>query len=257
MLMLDGSSYDTDWLIKQAESDAFYYGELNKLAHSSSSCKMLLDSPKTYYNVMTYGSTENSPALLMGRVIHVMILEPEKFDDLFEVVDVASKNTKAFKEANANSDKTCITRKDKEAGERLADAFFRNELAMQYLKGAQFELPMVGLLGGFPFRAKADIKTPTGLADLKTTTDLKAFKYSADKYCYDMQAYIYCNLFEVNYKDFSFIALDKGSCDIGIYTISEEFYKRGEAKLNRALALYRDFFVKGQDLDTYTIIDEL
>ena len=45
----------------------------------------------------------------------------------FEVVDVASKNTKAFKEAQLDNPKTCITRKDKEAGDRMADAFNRND----------------------------------------------------------------------------------------------------------------------------------
>ena len=47
--------------------------------------------------------------------------------------------------------------------------------------------------------------------------------------------------------------LDKSSTDIGVYDVSEEFYKRGEAKFNRAISLYRDFFVRDQDLDSYTI----
>lgn len=253
MLMLDGSDYDQQWLIDKARDDNFYYGALNKLALSSSSCKMLLDSPKTFHNVMKYGSAESSPALLMGRVIHTMILEPERFNSIFEVVDVASKNTKAFKEAQKDNGKTCITNKDMEAGERMADAFFRNEVALSYLTEAECEAPMVDLVGGFPFRGKADIKRGSEIIDLKTTTDLKAFKYSADKYGYDLQCYIYCNLFKTSYKDFTFIVLDKGSCDIGVYDVSEEFYKRGEAKFNRAISLYRDFFVRGEDLDTYTI----
>jgi exodeoxyribonuclease VIII len=253
MLMLDGSDYDQQWLIDKARGDEFYYGALNKLALSSSSCKMLLDSPKTFHNVMKYGSNDSSPALLMGRVIHVMVLEPENFDKIFEVVDVASKNTKAFKEAQLDNPKTCITRKDLQAGERMADAFNRNEAALSYLADAECEVPMVDLVGGFPFRGKADIYRQGEVIDLKTTTDLKAFKYSADKYGYDLQAYIYCNLFKTSYKDFTFIALDKGSCDVGIYDISEEFYKRGEAKFNRAISMYRDFFVRGEDLDTYTI----
>ena len=257
MLMLDGSDYDQQWLIDKATDDDFYYGVLNTLALSSSSLKMLLDSPKTFYNVRTYGQANNSPALLMGNIIHTMILEPEKFDDIFEVVDVASKNTKKYKEANENTDKKCITKKDLEAGERIADAFNRNYHAMEFLKGSEAEKPMVDILGGFPFRGKADIWNKDYIADIKTTTDLKAFRYSADKYGYDLQAYIYCNLFNKSYQDFYFIALDKGSCDIGIYDVSEEFYKRGEAKFNRAIATYRDFFVKGEDLDSYIIRDTL
>ncbi len=64
-------------------------------------------------------------------------------------------------------------------------------------------------------------------------------------------------MFSVSFKDFYFIALDKGSCDIGIYDCSEEFYKRGEAKFNRAINVYKDFFVKGNDLDSYIIRDTL
>jgi exodeoxyribonuclease VIII len=257
MIMLDGSNYDQDWMIDQAKGDEFYYGVLNTLALSSSSCKMLLDSPKTFHNYMKYGNSENSPALLMGRIIHVMILEPQNFEKIFEVVDVASKNTKKYKEAQADTTKTCITTKDLQAGERMADAFNRNEVALSYLSDAECEVPMVDLVGGFPFRGKADIQRGSEIIDIKTTTDLKAFRYSADKYGYDLQCYIYCNLFKTSYKDFTFIALDKSSTDIGIYDVSEEFYKRGEYKFNRAIGLYRDFFVNNQDLDTYTIRETL
>lgn len=257
MIMLDGTDYDQQWLIDKARGDEFYYGVLNKLALSSSSLKMILDSPKTFNNVMKYGSVESSPALLQGRIIHTMILEPERFDDIFQVVDVASKNTKAFKEAQIDNPKTCITRKDLEQGERVTDAFNRNEHALEFLRGSEPEKPMVDILGGFPFRGKADIWNEDFIADVKTTTDLKAFRYSADKYGYDLQCYIYCNLFQKNYQDFYFIALDKASCDIGIYDVSEEFYKRGEAKFQRAISTYRDFFVKGQDLDSYIIRDTL
>ena len=257
MIMLDGADYDQQWLIDKARDDDFYYGALNKIALSSSSLKMLLDSPKTFYNVQTYGSNESSPALLQGRIIHTMILEPHRFDDIFEVVDVASKNTKKFKETQASTSKTCITTKDLQQGERIVDAFQRNEHAKYFLKQSQTEKPMVDMLGGFPFRAKADIWNDSFLADIKTTTDLKAFRYSADKYGYDMQCYLYCNLFQRSYKDWYFIVLDKASCDIGIYDVSEEFYKRGEAKFNRAIAIYKDFFVKGNDLDSYIIRDTL
>ena len=64
MLMLDGTDYDQQWLIDKAVDDEFYYGALNKIALSSSSLKMLLDSPKTFHNVQTYGQKQNSPALL-------------------------------------------------------------------------------------------------------------------------------------------------------------------------------------------------
>ena len=139
----------------------------------------------------------------------------------------------------------------------MADAFNRNEIALSYLSGSECEVPMVDIIGGFPFRGKADIQRGGEIIDLKTTTDIKAFRYSADKYGYDLQCFIYCNLFKTSYKDFTFIVLDKSSCDIGIYDVSEEFYLRGEAKFQRAIKTYRDFFVNHQDLDSYIIRDTL
>ena len=92
---------------------------------------------------------------------------------------------------------------------------------------------------------------------IKTTTDIKGFSYSANKYGYDVQCYLYCNLFKKEYKDFHFLVLDKGSLDIGIFNCSEEFYYRGEEKVEKALDLYNKFFIEGADLDNYCLTGEL
>ena len=86
-------------------------------------------------------------------------------------------------------------------------------------RGAQFEQPGFDILHGYPFRAKADVLGFNYLADLKTTSDLKAFPWAAKKYGYDVQVYIYCNIFGIDYKDFYFFAIDKGTGDLGIYMI--------------------------------------
>ena len=77
--------------------DHFYYGELASLVLSSSSLKLLLSSPKTYKFVTKYGSKETQP-LRDGRLIHLSILEPDKFQEQI-FVNVASKNYKAYREA--------------------------------------------------------------------------------------------------------------------------------------------------------------
>ena len=55
--LLDGKLYDKNALLKKMDNDEFYYGELNKLALSSSSLKTLLSSPKTYKFVQQYLQT--------------------------------------------------------------------------------------------------------------------------------------------------------------------------------------------------------
>ena len=66
--MLNGESHLQGWLVEQAINDDFYYGYLGKVAFSSSNLKKLLDSPRTYYNLMQYGDENNSQALRDGRL---------------------------------------------------------------------------------------------------------------------------------------------------------------------------------------------
>ena len=252
--LLDNKYYDKAELLKRMLDDDFYYGELNTLALSSSSLKQLLSSPKTYKFSLEYGSP-SSQALRDGWLFHTAILEPNVFEAQ-TFIDVQSKNTKKFREAKAENPRV-FTAKEKSDAERLADAFLRNEHAKELIRNSEFEVPVIGEVMDMPFRGKADVLGSNRIVDLKTTTDIKGFSYSANKYGYDVQCYLYCNLFGKSYKDFYFLALDKGSLDIGIFNCSEEFYFRGEEKVEKALDLYNKFFIEGADLDNYCLTGEL
>jgi hypothetical protein len=143
--------------------------------------------------------------------------------------------------------------KEKKDAERLADAFLRNEHALQLITNCEFEVPAIGMVQGYPFRGKADVLDKYRVVDLKTTSDLKAFPYSARKYGYDVQVYLYSELFNKPYEEFRFVAIDKGSLDIGIYDVSEEFYNSGKEKVTKALETFETFFINGADLDSYCI----
>lgn len=248
--LLNGEGFEEQDLLKKMSSDEFYYGFLGEHALSSSSIKDLLDSPKTYQFRRNYGSQE-SQALRDGWLAHTAILEPDVFLAQ-EFVDVQSKNTKAFREAKANNPKV-FTMKEKNDAERLADAFLRNETALRYLKDAEFEVPIIGNVQGYPFRGKADILGPDFIADIKTTTDIRNFHKSAAKYHYDVQVYLYCELFNIPWSEFTFIMIDKGSLDIGIAHCSEDFYNRGQLKVEQALHTYQTFFEDGADIDSFYI----
>lgn len=247
--LLDGTQHNKKELIEKMKDDSFYYGYLSKAALSSSSLKLLLTSPKTYYNVTKYGNAESQP-LRDGWLFHTAILEPDVFNAQ-KFVDVESKNSKAYKVALEEHGKV-FTKKEKRDAERLADAFLRNEQALKLIQNTQFEVPMIGEVMGMPFRGKADVLGSDRIVDLKTTTDLKSsFKYSAQKYSYDVQCFLYCQLFNIEYDQFVFLAIDKKSLDIGIYHCSEEFYFKGEQKVEEAIKIYETFFLQGVDLDQY------
>jgi hypothetical protein len=254
--LLDGTLMNQDDLIANCYSDEFYYGYLGQNALSSSSIKMLLDSPKTYKYVTKYSKPETQ-ALRDGSLFHTMLLEPEKLNS-YVFVDVQSKNTNKYKEAKEyHSD--VYTKKEKQDAERLVDAIYKNKNAVELLSKASFEVPMVDNLFEFPFRAKADIlKNSSGIVDLKTTTDVRGFDLSAKKYRYDVQVYIYCNLFNVHYTDWRFLCIDKGSLDIGIFEVSKEFYERGEQLTKIGIQYYKEFIEdKDYDLNNYCIYGKL
>ena len=241
--LLNGERFKHDEILELMKDDEFYYGYLGKAALSSSSIKLLLDSPKKYKYVTEYGSQESS-ALDAGWLFHTCILEPDVFNSQI-FVDVQSKNTKAYKLAKEEHGRV-FTAKQKRDAERLADAFLRNEHALKLITNCEFEVPAIGMVQGYPFRGKADVLDSYRLCDLKTTSDLKAFPYAARKYGYDVQVYLYCELFK-------FGVIDKGSLDIGIYDVSEEFYLQGKAKVTKALETFETFFINGADLDSYCI----
>jgi len=252
--LLNGDVYDKEKLLKKMYDDSFYYGELGKYALSSSSIKYLLDSPKEYARSLNY--TSDNPAFKTGRLIHLAALEPDKVDKIVHVVEVQSAVTKAYKEkvkevGNANF---VYTRKDYDRAMYTVDALLQNDVWQQLTRDAKFEVPGFDIVQGYPFRAKADVLGNGYIADLKTTSDLKAFKYSAKKYNYDIQVYIYCKIFNIEWNNFIFFAIDKSSGDLGTYDVTENFYNSGKDKVEYALKVYEQYFVKKErELNEYII----
>ena len=252
--LLNGKVWDKPALLSKMYDDSFYYGELGKYALSSSAIKSLITSPREYARSLNYKS--DSGAFKMGRLIHLGALEPEKLDTLCHVVEVQSEATKKYKEkvAEVGSGNFVFTRKMYDKAMYSVDALLQNDIWQGLTRDAKFEQPGFDILNGYPFRAKADVLGSNYLADLKTTSDLRAFPYAAKKYGYDVQVYIYCNLFNIDYKDFFFFAIDKGTGDLGYYEVSKDFYESGKAKLEYGLKVFETYFVKQeQELNEYVI----
>ena len=247
--LLNGEAWGKDEILTQMYDDGFYYGHLGKHALSSSSLKTLLKSPKTYRNVIKYGSGDDTPALRAGKLLHWMVLEPHKIDKL-HFVSASTRNTSVYKQAKEEYGEVYLV-KEKFEAERLTDALLRNEEAIKLINKSEFEVPAIEMLDGFAVRGKADILKEGHIIDIKSSSDLSGFRYSADKYGYDLQAYLYTKLFNVD--KFTFLVIDKGSCDIGVFEASEDFIARGEDKYRQAIDLYKYFFVEEHDLDQYVM----
>ena len=110
--LLDGERFRKDELLELMKDDEFYYGYYRKAALSSSSIKLLLDSPKKYKYVTEYGSQESN-ALDAGWLFHATILEPDVFEKQIYVDVQKAKNTKAYKLAKKNTEKCFMKQKKK------------------------------------------------------------------------------------------------------------------------------------------------
>lgn len=244
--LLDGSVVNPSEI--DLTDDKVYYGDLGKLALSSSSCKLLLESPKKYKYITMYGESSSTSALDLGRLIHLYFLEPHRIDEECIFIECKTRGAKVFKEAVAElgSSQMIYTTEEKAKAERVADALMQNDKAVSYLNKSTTEEGILSEVYGLPFRAKADIIQGNSLIDLKTTgTDIDAFRFSANKYNYDLQAYLYLKMF--NLDNFTFLVVNKSNLDIGVFHTSKEFLERGREKLERAVEVYNSWF-RGADL---------
>jgi hypothetical protein len=57
--------------------------------------------------------------------------------------------------------------------------------------------------------------------------------------------------------NFYFIAVDKSTYDIGIFNVSEDFYKLGEQLVKNATKTYREYFIEKRDINQYLITETL
>lgn len=251
--LLNGDEFKVSDIIPKMYDDVFYYGYLGKHALSSSSCKKLIESPKSYSASLTEPSSDSQP-LRDGRLTHLCVLEPHRLEE-FTFIE-GTKASKNFKLAAEELGRDLVyTNLELNKANKIAKAVLANEEAAGLLSGCEFEIPAIGDFMGLPFRGKADAKKGRTIIDLKTTANINDFEYSAKKYSYDLQAALYLDLFDAD--DFIFLVVDKTSLDVGVYTITPEFIDSGLKKLQRATDAYKNYIMSDYDLEQYTFYGEL
>jgi len=256
--LLNGEVHNVPEIIPKMYDDSFYYGYLGQQALSSSSCKKLIESPKSYSASLTEGSPDSQP-LRDGRLTHLFVLEPHRLKE-FTFIE-GTKASKNFKLAAEELGKDLVyTNLEYNKAEKIAKAVMANTKASSLLQGCEFEIPAIGDFMGLPFRGKADAKKGRTIIDLKTTANIHDFagKYgSAKKYSYDLQAALYLDLFDAD--NFIFLVVDKRTLDIGIYPVkrNDEFINAGTQKLQLATDAYKNYIMSDYDLDQYTFYGDL
>jgi hypothetical protein len=243
-------------VIERLRDDKEYYGEFGSQYLSNSVIGVLLSNPQDF------GKTKpDSKNMAFGRLFHQLVLEPEKAKAaLSQCVNASTRTTKIYKEHLEQTGLDfALLRHEADQAEMLASRVLSNIEFYDIINGIwnQFEVPAIGEIEGVMWKGKADIVSPShGIVDLKTTSDINSFKYSAKRYNYDSQAYIYETLFG---KPMTFMAVDKETGQLGIFTCSESFLDSGREKVKRAIEVYQRYFGlnRTESIENHFISEEL
>lgn len=234
---IDGKVWEMSDILNRMLDDSFYYGYLGSNALSSSSMKKLLESPKSY--VKSLNMSSDSPALSLGRLVHLAVLEPHRLDDIH--VTEGRRGVKAHKDAIAQfGSANVFTQSEYTSARFISEAVWKNKEAAELLANCRMEVPAIKDINGYAVRGKADALSFNRIIDLKTTSEsVDRFHWTAKNYNYSLQAALYMHLFDVD--EFIFLVVNKDTKDIGIYECSGEFIQKGWDDVLRAIDAYRKY----------------
>lgn len=186
---------------------------------------------------------KQSDAMLIGAATHKLILEPKTFHHEFVVWEGGRRSGgewKAFKEFHASQD--IITQVQFDDIRTMRDAVRNNSEANALLSGGEAEQSVfwrdeeTGVL----CRARADYRKQSGnsniLIDLKTCLSAEPEKFAKDliNLGYPLQMSMYCEGFK-NTDAFAFVAVEKGTNTVQVYTLDDLFEQAGHFIFRQAL----------------------
>ena len=228
-------------VLEKLEDDEHYYGEFGKKYLSNSDIGKLLLNPMSLHK-----SFDKTVPLVVGGYFHTAILEPDKLKK-YKIIKSSTRNTKTYKETSGGE--ICLLEHEVDMIESMTDKILSNDFCRDLIRDPknQYEVPGIANIEGRMWKGKADIINVNEklIVDLKTTNDIHKFQYSAKKYNYDSQAYIYKKIFGY---DFLFLVIDKNTNQIGVYDCSDQFYRSGLDKVQKAVEAYELFF-DSEDFD--------
>lgn len=201
-----------------------------------------------HYKWALENPSEDTPALKMGRLIHMCVLEPEKLSETYAVAPDVDRRTKIGKDVWAAfqaeyEGKEILTEDEFIEAETISRSVWRN--AEDLLTGCKTEVPLFWTddRTGIRCKCRVDAMRETDdrfiIVDLKTTNDAstKAFVRDAVKYGYHVQAAHYINGVVANGLNHGkpiewwFIAVEKkGPCAVNLIKAETSFLDEGQYK---------------------------
>jgi hypothetical protein len=240
-------------ILEKLTDDQEYYNGVGKNYLSNSDIGTLLRNPKEFGV-----SRPDTKEFAVGRYFHQLILEPDKAEQ-FPVVDVATRNNKAYREFIAEKQiEIALLEKEVKDVHSWVSAINSNIIFFDelYAPNNEYEVPMIKEIKGLMWKGKADILAPDKIIDLKSSSNINDFKKKAVLYNYDSQCYIYQCLFD---RPLVFYVVDKLTQMVGMFEPEQSFIDRGEEKVEKAIEIYQKFYGDNptEDIENYFIYDKL
>ena len=242
------------------------YYEIDALSNSSLS--VLKRSPQEFHERFVTGKQkgEETDAMRLGSAVHMLALEPEKFDSQYVVLEGPinaktgnpyGRDTKAFTEwleaASVDETRKVLIREDFESSLNIARAFHSHEIieGLMSVGGKEFEKTLLLTYqydDGSSERVKCKpdciIPAESIIIDLKTSSDPRPdeFQWSALRYGYYRQAAIYLDACEVYYgKEFRFlfgVVNSKAPNECGVFELTPGDIQRGRDEYHELIEEY-------------------
>lgn len=228
-----------------------YHAQLER--QSCSLLKPLLRSPASYRSQF-FVQRRSSAAMDFGSLLHALVLEPHRFHAGYLVLGAGEKLSPADVRdlQQRHPGKKLLSdfefRTARLVAQKVLDRPFKGRPFGLYVEEGEVEATIFydNPATSTPCRVRLDLWHPELVFDLKTTrhADAEGFGRSAIDLDYDMQAYMYSfadalHSGDLRRKPFVFIAAHNAEpFPVHALTASQNFIDNGQAKYERALALY-------------------
>lgn len=237
-------------------NDKKYYSDITMI--SNSMLKHLKDSPQHLDSYLKHPSwREEKQSYIDGRALHCMVLEYEKFNDLYFTVDDNEKceeiggakprSTKIYKEwkaelLNENIDKQFISFSWYCDIKFIKEKLDKIPQYVQLMQNTKKEIAYTKQLKGINCKCKVDAINPGNyIVDLKGYKECpnpSNFNKLVHMYSLLRQAAFYSDITGV--KQFWFVCVEKTyPFTVGLYEISEEKLKLGRLEYEELLEIYK------------------
>ncbi len=238
------------------KTNAEYHADTSHI--SKSGLDLIAKAPALYFDkyLATDRERTTTPTLEMGTMVHLLALEPHRFDHEYLIQPNLDRRTTAGKAAYAQFErmaesKKIISEQEYRTGIAARDAIMKHpaarELMLKFAGVNETTFTWVDMYTGAPCKCRPDryLNDARAVLDVKTTQDASpiGFKKSLYKFRYHVQGAFYSDGVEAatgeGITDFIFIAVEtERPYLVGVYRLNAEQLAEGRTLYRRDLETY-------------------